>query len=502
MNNLIASLSSLPYTNPFSPERLELEKSILKEEFQPYKNRSSERHELANNQNLIRIAEIAHTLSDELKLRILNSRTKQKKVFEQYEDLAFLLMYYQLAGSMDEMIARRHNATNKPAKFPFYRKFIEMSASYFEEFQSQGYERTHSDAHLFAIFFQIRRAYYHIFENFIGRSETVRKLREDVWTSIFTHNIRRYARSFSSRIKDSVTLITGPSGTGKELVARAIGLSQFIPFNPETLQFEEDFLQGYFPLNLSALSQTIIESELFGHKKGAFTGANEERAGFFESCGQYGTVFLDEIGEVNESTQVKLLRLLQTRSFQKIGDTKEIPFQGKLIAATNRDLDQAIEDKIFREDFYYRLCSDRIHTPSFREMIGNNKDELIFLFDKISEKLGGAPEAEDLSSECQKWAEVHLPDDYPWPGNFREFEQCVRNIMIRGTYTLKKDPTPPAFSEKDQALNFLVENPVSAKSLIETYASAIYQKHGSIQSVSEILELDRRTARKNIRQLS
>jgi transcriptional regulator with PAS, ATPase and Fis domain len=501
MNKLIDSLSSLPYTNPFSLERLELEKTILKKEFQAYKNRSSERHELTNNQNLLRIAEIAHTLSDELKLRILNSKTKLHKEFQQYEDLSFLLMYYQLAGDMDETIAQRHSTHTKPAKFTSYKRFTEMSVSFFEEFEAQGYKRTHSDAHLFAIFFQIRRAYYHIFENFIGRSETVRKLREDVWTSIFTHNIRRYARSFSQRMQDVVTLITGPSGTGKELVARAIGLSQFIPFNPETLQFEEDFLAGYFPLNLSALSSTIIESELFGHKKGAFTGANEDRAGFFESCGKYGTVFLDEIGEVNESTQVKLLRLLQTRTFQKTGDTKEIQFKGKLIAATNRDLDQAIEDKTFREDFYYRLCSDRIHTPSFREMVGNDQDELAYLFSKISEKLGGKEEANDLSNECQIWAKSHLPENYPWPGNFREFEQCVRNIMIRGNYTTKRDAASPS-TEEDQALNYFIENPISAKSLIEAYASAIYQKHGSIQSVSDTLEVDRRTARKNIQQLS
>src|SRR6185369_6170470 len=120
---------------------------------------------------------------------------------------------------------------------------------------------------------------------------------------------------------------------------------------PKKKEFTEDFAGSFHALNLSALSPTLIESELFGHRRGAFTGALEDRAGWMEVCPPLGTVFLDEIGELDPAIQVKLLRVLQTRMFQRLGDTATRVFRGKIIAATNRDLDSA---KDFRRDFYYR----------------------------------------------------------------------------------------------------------------------------------------------------
>ena len=134
--------------------------------------------------------------------------------------------------------------------------------------------------------------------------------------------------------KEHSTLITGPSGTGKELVARAIGLSRYISFDPKKMDFTTDFSQSFHPLNLSALPSELIESELFGHKKGAFTGALQDRRGWLDVCGPNGSVFLDEVGDLAPSIQVKLLRVLHSRTFQPLGDTKERRFRGKIIAAT------------------------------------------------------------------------------------------------------------------------------------------------------------------------
>ena len=114
-------------------------------------------------------------------------------------------------------------------------------------------------------------------------------------------------------------------------MARAIGHARFIPFDPGKQAFVEDFRGGFYPLNLSALSATLIESELFGHKKGAFTGAAEHRTGWLEVCPPLGTVFLDEIGETEAAVQVKLLHVLQTRTFQRVGDTQDRRFQGKIL---------------------------------------------------------------------------------------------------------------------------------------------------------------------------
>jgi two-component system, NtrC family, response regulator HydG len=120
----------------------------------------------------------------------------------------------------------------------------------------------------------------------------------------------------------------------------------------------------------------VIESELFGHRRGAFTGALEDRQGWLEICGPDGTMFLDEIGELDQELQVKFLRVLQTRSFQRLGETKPRMFLGKIVAATHRDLDQGPEAGWFREDLYYRLGADRIQTPSLRERIAADPNEL------------------------------------------------------------------------------------------------------------------------------
>jgi hypothetical protein len=177
----------------------------------------------------------------------------------------------------------------------------------------------HDAAHVFACLFQIRRAVWHIFDNIVGESMPIARLRAAVWQSIFTHDMRRYRRSLYNRMSDVTTLITGPSGTGKELVARAIGLSQYIAFDVQRQCFCGDMSNMFLTLNLSALSPTLIESELFGHRKGAFTGAVADRADWLEISPRNGTVFLHEIGELDAAIQVKLLCVVQSRVFQRLG---------------------------------------------------------------------------------------------------------------------------------------------------------------------------------------
>src|SRR5207249_2391288 len=126
-----------------------------------------------------------------------------------------------------------------------------------------------------------------------------------------------------------------------------------------------------------------------------------------------------------------LLRVLQTRTFQRLGDMQDRPFPGKVIAATNRDLEAAIEAGRFREDFYYRLCADLIHTPSLAEQLRDASDELGLLCRAIAGRVAGDAEAAGLAEEAERWIRTHLGPDYPWPGNVRKLEQCVRNVLIR-----------------------------------------------------------------------
>ena len=350
---------------------------------------------------------------------------------------------------------------------------------------------------MFACFFQIRRAFDLVFRHIIGASRPAANLRAAVWQSIFTHDMRRYRRSLYSRMHDVTTLVTGPSGTGKELVARAIGLSRYIPFDPDREMFVADLGGSFHALNLSALSPTLIESELFGHRKGAFTGALEHRVGWLESCPPLGTVLLDEIGEIDASIQVKLLRVLQTREFQRIGETTPREFQGKLIASTNRDLDAEMRAGHFREDLYYRLCSDLIVTPSLRDQLRDSPAELLNLVLFVSERVVGAEEAANLAEEVLACVDRDLGADYAWPGNVRELDQCVRNVLVRKRYR------PPAAqgetqSPGDDLSNAFRYGSVTAKDLIRRYCTSVYARTGSYQETARRLELDRRTVKRSI----
>jgi transcriptional regulator with GAF, ATPase, and Fis domain len=179
-------------------------------------------------------------------------------------------------------------------------------------------------------------------------------------------------------------------------------------------------------MNLSALAPTLIESELFGHRRGAFTGALADRKGFFAICPALGTVFLDEIGDLDPAIQVKLLRVLQTREFQSLGETKTQKFEGKIVAATHRDLAEMRAGR-FREDLYYRLCSDLITTPTLREQLADAPHDLEELVRFVARRIVGQEEADPVTSEVLHWIQSHLGPDYGWPGNFRELEQCVQH---------------------------------------------------------------------------
>jgi len=192
--------------------------------------------------------------------------------------------------------------------------------------------------------------------------------------------------------------------------------------------------------------------------------------------------------------QVKLLRVLQTRQFQRLGDTRSQPFRGKVIVATNRDLTREMRDGRFREDFYYRICSDIVTTPPLRELLAGSPRELRDLLLFIARRVAG-DEAESLAGEVETWIERNLGADYAWPGNFRELEQCVRNIMVRGTYR-------PASSKADDAADELLEcvraGSVSAEELLRQYCTRVYAQTGSYEETARRIGIDRRTVKSRV----
>ncbi len=222
---------------------------------------------------------------------------------------------------------------------------------------------------------------------------------------------------------DSTVLIEGESGTGKELVARAI--------HQASPRRDKPFVS----INCSAFPETLLESELFGYVKGAFTGADSNKKGLFEVADR-GTLFLDEIGEMTPQIQVKLLRVLQEKKFRRLGSTEEIPIDVRIVAATNRDLKQALESGGFREDLYYRLAVIPIRVPPLRE----RREDLPLLVNhflqKYSQKLGKG--ITRVSDEAFRYIET-----YDWPGNVRELENVIeRAVTLEITSEVQPERLP------------------------------------------------------------
>jgi len=212
---------------------------------------------------------------------------------------------------------------------------------------------------------------------------------------------------------EATVLITGESGTGKELVARAIHDASPRRFNPMVV------------IHCGALTDTLLESELFGHERGAFTGAQYRKKGKFEVA-ENGTVFLDEIGDISLKTQTDLLRVLQEHEISRVGGTRSIKVDFRCIAATNKSLEEEIEEGSFRPDLFYRLNVFRIEVPPLRQRM----DDVPLLADHFVRKFSEAmsKRVERVSAEA-----IRLLRSYSWPGNVRELENAIERAMVVGS---------------------------------------------------------------------
>jgi formate hydrogenlyase transcriptional activator len=218
---------------------------------------------------------------------------------------------------------------------------------------------------------------------------------------------------------DSTVLITGETGTGKELVARAIHKRSPRASKP------------FVTVNCGAIPPSLVSSELFGHEKGAFTGALQRHAGRFELA-DGGTIFLDEVGELPSETQIALLRVLQERTFERVGGSKPIPVDVRVIAATNRDLSAAIDEGLFRRDLYYRLSVFPIHMPPLRD----RAEDIPLLVEYLTQRYAGKM-GKKISSVSR--ATIDLLTAYDWPGNIRELQNVIQRAVILCDGTLRVD---------------------------------------------------------------
>jgi len=256
-----------------------------------------------------------------------------------------------------------------------------------------------------------------------------------------------------AQVADSTAtvLIRGETGTGKELVARAIHFGSSRKSNP------------FISVNCAALPENLIESELFGHEKGSFTGASQQRKGRFELANG-GTLFLDEIGDISPAVQVRLLRVLQERSFERVGGDRQIVVNVRVITATSRNLEDAIRAGRFREDLYYRLNVFPIHMPPLRE----RRSDILLLADHF---LNHYNEAYGKKIKRISTQAINMMMAYHWPGNVRELENCIeRAVLTSGDEVLHGYTLPPSLQTSDATNTALLpESGASLETMVESF---------------------------------
>jgi len=291
------------------------------------------------------------------------------------------------------------------------------------------------------------------FGNIIGKSKPMMEIYD---------LIRKVSKSKAS------VLITGPSGTGKELIANAIHYNSPRKDRP------------FISINCGALTETLLESELFGHEKGSFTGAVAMKKGRFELA-DGGTLFLDEVGEMPPSLQVKLLRVLQEMAFERVGGTKTIKVDVRILSASNRDIKEDVVNGLFREDLFYRLNVIHIEVPSLKER-GEDIHMLVNHF--IGKYRDDENKRVEVSSEA--WKALY---NYNWPGNIRELENIIeRAVVLNSTGVIGIEDLPEYLSEKKTDLDvdsFIPENAPLQQTLEQIEKKIILRalkKCGNVQS--------------------
>ncbi len=307
-------------------------------------------------------------------------------------------------------------------------------------------------------------------EQLVGASEPIQQVMEFV---------RKVADS------DSTVMIQGESGTGKELVARMLHFNSLRKDRP------------LVPVNCGAIPENLLESELFGHEKGAFTGATHARMGRFELANG-GTIFLDEIGEMSLPLQVKLLRVLQEREFERVGGNRTIHVDVRIVAATNQDVETLVEEKRFRKDLFYRLNVIPIVIPPLRE----RRSDIPLLIDHFLARFNRAKHTEIAGLVPDA---LHLLTEYDWPGNIRELENMIERLVVlkkRGVLSIEDLPEKicrrsPVPEVKEQFFRFN-EDGINLSREVEQYEKhlimeALRKANGVTSRAAQLLHLNRTT---------
>ena len=461
------------FANPFSDERLDLDRQLL--------GRAADGPDTSGQLS----AALATRMT---KLERLDAANLRRYVGEDREMMRTVFLFesfHHTCAAFDQLILEQTRVGDRSCPAPF-------AAETLAALGRRGFPREEA-VRAFGIFYQLRRAFFFIQQGLVGESACMKEFRRHLWNSVVTHDIRCYDRYLWSRMEDFSTLLLGETGTGKGAAAAAIGRSGYIPFDERRGTFTESFTSGFVALNLSQFPEALIESELFGHKKGAFTGAIEAHQGVLARGSPHGAIFLDEIGDISVPVQIKLLQVLQERTFSPVGSHEKLRFRGRVIGATNKPLAELRRSQLFRDDFFYRLSSDVITVPPLRQRLHESPAELDLLLHHLVTRMAGQP-APELAGLAREVLTQGVGPHYAWPGNVRELEQAVRRILLTRRYDGDRPSATPDL--RAQLLAALDSGTLDADQLLNTYCTLLRQRHGTLEEVARRSNMDRRTVKR------
>ena len=418
---------------------------------------------------------------------MVDLRRYQAADYEMLRNTLLFDAFHQFIPRIDRHIESQIKAGDKPLAVNFAGELLGLLARW-------GFDR--ADAlHALSIFFQLRRAYYFIARSLVGGSPCMLEFKRRLWNNLFTTDMPQYTRLLWRRLEDFSTLLLGETGTGKGAAAAALGRSGYIPFDECKGTFVESFMRAFVSINPCQYPESLVESELFGHRKGAFTGAIDHHQGVLARCSSHGAIFIDEIGDVGIPVQVKLLQVLQDRAFSPVGGHERVTFQGRVIAATNRPLAELRARGDFRDDFYYRLCSDVITVPTLRQRFAEDPGELEIMLVALVTRLVGSPSPE-LVHRIHDALMQSPGSAYEWPGNVRELEQAARQILLTGAYHVQVSAIADAGSSSwVQTMEY---GALDAEQLVAAYCRHLHRRLGTYEAVAKHVRLDRRTVKKHV----
>lgn len=335
------------------------------------------------------------------------------------------ICYHRFSRSLDKLIEEQFRQAGRNVKVPFAGEAIGI--------MTRAGMSAEIAQRCFGFFYQLRRARYFLDKTLIGDCPSVVSLRHDLWNTIFTHDFTLYEQFLWESVKTVSTVFVGETGSGKETAARAVACSGFVPFEEKTMTFVEPFTDFFRHVRLAQHSGVRLESELFGHQKGAYSEAVENYQGVLSRCSPYGVIYLDDILQMPEPVQAKLASVLHNRTFTAVGSHSQQTFAGRVMASSRQSSKQLLASGQLREDVFYQLCVNEIYIPPLRQRFKEVPAEFELMIRHVLRQFTGQ-ESDILVGRVVDSMHDHVRPGYEWPGNFSEVEQIVKKILLVKNY--------------------------------------------------------------------